>query len=114
MILVIGGQASGKRTYVESLGYAPERIADGALDDKPVVVNLHEALRDDPRTPQELAAALAEKEVVSCCEVGSGIVPLDPAERAWRERVGRTCNLLAAQATSVVRMVCGIPVTLKE
>ena len=113
MILVIGGQASGKRAYVEGLGFAPECIADGVLDDRPAVVNLQDALRDDRRSPEDIVAALAGKEAVSCCEVGSGIVPLDPDERAWREKVGRTCTLLAARATQVVRMVCGIPVVLK-
>ena len=113
MILVIGGQASGKRTYVANMGFGPDSVADGVLDGRPVVVNLQEALRDEERTPEQLAAELAGKQVVSCCEVGSGIVPLDPAERAWREKVGRTCNLLAERAESVVRMVCGIPVVLK-
>ena len=113
MILVIGGLASGKRTYVQGLGYSTDEMADGVIDDRPVLLNLQDALLEDDREPDEVAAALAGKSVVSCCEVGNGIVPLDPAERAWRERVGRTCNLLAERADSVVRMVCGIPVTLK-
>ena len=113
MVLVVGGQASGKRTYVESLGFAPDAIAEGVFDGSPALVDLHAALRDDARTPEEIAAALADKQAVSCCEVGNGIVPLDPVERAWRDKVGRTCALLADRADSVVRMVCGIPVVLK-
>ena len=113
MILVIGGLASGKRTYLERLGFSPDDMADGVIDERPVLINLHDALVDDGREPAQIVEALASKQAITCCEVGSGIVPLDPAERAWRERIGRTCNILAEQADSVVRMVCGIPVTLK-
>ena len=37
MMLIIGGAASGKRTFLASLGYLPEDIADGVLDDKKVL-----------------------------------------------------------------------------
>ena len=113
MILVVGGYASGKRSYAQGLGFASDQMADGVLDDLPVLLNLQDALVEDPRTPEQIADALASKKVVTCCEVGSGIVPVDARERAWREKVGRTCTILADRADSVVRMVCGIPVTLK-
>ena len=123
MIVVVGSRASGKRTYVESLGYASDDVSDGVMDDRPVLLNLQDALRDamdegepaadiDARAAQ-FAEALSGKEVISCCEVGNGIVPTDPVERAWRELVGRTVNILARRADCVVRMVCGIPVVLK-
>ena len=114
MILVVGGQASGKRSYVRTLGYSDGDMADGVFDASPVMLNLHDALRGDSRTPDELASVLGDKMVITCCEIGNGIVPLDKDERAWRERVGRTCNLLDERADSVVRMVCGIPVVLKQ
>ena len=113
MILVVGGRASGKRSYVLSLGYSAHDMADGFINDKPVVLNLQEALREDRRSPEEIAAALADKQVICCCEVGSGVVPMNPDDNAWRERVGRSCNLLAERAEVVVRMVCGIPLVLK-
>ena len=113
MIVVVGGRASGKRTYVESLGYGQADMADGVLDEKPVLLNLHELMAHDDREPELIVSDLVGKQVVTCCEIGSGIVPLDPVERAWRERVGRTVNLLSEHADTVVRLVCGIPVTLK-
>ena len=61
----------------------------------------------------ELIERLAAKAIVTCSEVGAGIVPLDAQERAWREAVGRMSCELASQAETVVRMVCGIPVVLK-
>ena len=111
MILVIGGIASGKHTYVRSRGYDEVDFSGDPSSSAPVVEGLDELLRGGPLDDRSRMQVLA-KEVVICCEVGSGVVPIDAGERAWRERVGRTCGELAASATEVVRMVCGIPVTL--
>ncbi|MDO4796748.1 MAG: bifunctional adenosylcobinamide kinase/adenosylcobinamide-phosphate guanylyltransferase [Coriobacteriales bacterium] len=113
MVLVIGGIASGKRTYVRSLGYEDDHMSARAASPAPVLLALEESLRPGELDEQTLAQVLA-KEVVVCAEVGMGVVPIDAEQRAWRERVGRTCALLAAQATRVVRLVCGIPVTIKD
>ena len=72
----------------------------------------HTSSKALPATP-ELIERLAAKAIVTCSEVGAGIVPLDAQERAWREAVGRMSCELASQAEAVVRMVCGIPVVLK-
>lgn len=112
MILVIGGIASGKRTYVHALGYDDAQIARAPSPDLPVLYGLEEVLREGPLDEEALGMVRAA-EVVTCCEVGLGVVPMDADERRWRELVGRTCALLARDATEVVRMVCGIPVPLK-
>ncbi|NLA95631.1 MAG: adenosylcobinamide kinase [Clostridiaceae bacterium] len=113
MILIIGGLASGKRDYVRQLGYEDNLIADGILDDRPVLYNLQDLLFSDPESGPELYQALLEKEVVVCQEVGSGVIPVTAHDRAAREAVGRLCNHLAREADLVVRMVCGLPVILK-
>lgn len=107
----MGGIASGKGTYVRSLGYDENDFCSDASSLAPVLVGLEELLREGPLDDMSLRQVLA-KEVVICCEVGLGVVPIDPDDRAWRERVGRTCSQLAISATKVVRMVCGIPLTL--
>lgn len=113
MVLVIGGLASGKRSYVRSLGYDDEQMGTRAYDGKPVLVALEELLRDGPLDDAALQD-VSSRAVVCCCEVGMGVVPMDPEERAWRELVGRTCAALAAKAKRVVRMVCGIPTIVKD
>ena len=113
MILVVGGIASGKRSYVESLGFSPGDFDEGVLGTAPVLYGLEDLLRAGDVDEEQLEV-LCAKEVVVCAEVGSGVVPVDNQERAWRERVGRTTEVLAARATRVVRMVCGIPQVLIE
>jgi adenosyl cobinamide kinase/adenosyl cobinamide phosphate guanylyltransferase len=113
MILVVGGAASGKRAYIRSLGYAEADMADAALDARPVLCNLQALVFAAPETSGELLAALLEKEVVACDEVGSGVIPVSREEREAREATGRLCILLAQRAERVVRLVAGLPVVLK-
>ena len=113
MILVVGGIASGKRTYVRSLGYVQGDFDRNPQSNTPVLCELEELLRSGPLSDSAFEA-IASKEVVICNEVGLGVVPFDTRDRAWRERVGRTCALLAERAEQVVRLVCGIPVHLKD
>ncbi len=113
MILVIGAMASGKRAYVRSLGYADADIADGVLDNRPVLDNLQKLVFADPAGSAALYDVLLQKEVVVCNEVGSGIIPMEAGARMAREATGRLCNRLAASAETVVRLVCGLPSVIK-
>ena len=56
---------------------------------------------------------LLQKEAVACCEVGSGVIPIQYGQRRAREATGRLCVLLAARAEKVVRLVSGIPTVIK-
>lgn len=62
-----------------------------------------------------LADALAsEYQVVIATELGAGVVPVDPEERAKREAAGRLACLLAERAHRVIRVCCGLPQVLKD
>jgi len=113
MILIVGGEGSGKRGFARRLGYADEDMADGILDRKPVIFHTEKLTMSDPESAVALSRALMQKEIVICNEVGSGIIPVRPQERRGREATGRLCILLAQEAEAVVRMVCGIPCVIK-
>ena len=83
------------------------------VQDAPVIFDAQEAARGlDKGQLAELADALAQREVIICTEVGAGVVPIDPEERAFRESAGSLTVALADRATCVVRVVCGIPQVL--
>ena len=60
-----------------------------------------------------LADELVQYDVVTATEVGGGVVPIDPAQRAAREAAGRLACLLAERADCVVQMFCGLTTVLK-
>lgn len=99
MLFITGPLYSGKRTFAKQFG--GRQIAD--------VQTLAAAAPDLPA----LADTLAGYDVVIATEVGGGVVPIDPAERAAREAAGRLACLLAQRADCVVQMFCGLPTVLK-
>ena len=114
MILVVGGIASGKRTYARSLGFADSDMSEELSSSCPVLLDAQELVRSEDVDAASLVDTLAAtKQVVLCQEVGSGIVPISRGERDWRDRVGALSKNLAERADAVVRMVSGIPQVLK-
>lgn len=113
MLLIIGGEGSGKRTFAKSLGYSENDMADGVIDERPVVFHLEQMIFADPDIADNILPSLEEKEVVICNEVGSGIIPVERSERIGREATGRLCVLLAQKADCVVRMISGLPTVIK-
>ncbi len=107
MIFITGPLYSGKRAYAcRLLGCAPEALSGRAVWD----VQERAAAAPDI---DALADELSAHEVVIATEVGGGVVPTDPAERAAREAAGRLACLLAARAACVIRVFCGLPMILK-
>ena len=107
MVLIIGGYAAGKRAYArEVLGYREEEFTCDPAVPAPVLYNLQDCTG---LTVEDLSS----REVVICNEVGCGLVPVDPVERARREEIGRLCIALAQRARRVIRVVCGIGTVIK-
>ena len=113
MILIVGGAYAGKREVASAFGYEPSAMADGELNGAPVLLNLHALIAKCGGDTEGLLPVLLEKEIITCNEIGAGVVPVDPAERALREAIGRLCVELAREAAVVVRVVAGIPVAIK-
>ena len=51
--------------------------------------------------------------IVITNELGSGIVPMEPSARSFRDIAGETNQILAEEFDEVVNMVSGIPMTIK-
>ena len=89
------------------------RVCAGGNGERPVVFHVEKMVFADVKGAPELLEPLCEKRAVLCCEVGSGVIPIDYETRLGREAVGRLCVRLAQRAECVVRMVCGIPTVIK-
>ena len=111
MILIVGGESSGKREYAKSLGYKDEEMSCDIYSDAKVIYGIEKAVMTE--AAEKLLDLMVKKEVVICCEVGSGIIPLDERDRKHREAVGRLSIMLAKEAESVIRTVCGIATVIK-
>lgn len=106
MIFITGPLYAGKRAYIcSALGLSAEELARRAVWD------VQERVLDE--TPEMLAEALSEKEIVIATELGGGVVPVDTRQRAQREAAGRLACLLSERADTVVRVCCGLPQLLK-
>lgn len=82
--------------------------------------DFHETIRravlEEKQDAREFAKEFCEKHphaIVIANEVGAGVVPMAREDRAFREAVGRALCVIAQQAASVTRCVCGIGVRIK-
>ena len=114
MKLIIGGAYQGKLTWaVERFGLTPDALCDLACGFQPgkrCYYHLEALTRAEEAVPVDL---FPEDAVVISREVGSGVVPMDAAERAWRERHGALLQHLAQRSETVIRIFCGLPQQLK-
>ncbi len=134
MKLIIGGACQGKLAYAKETYHITDGWADGRscsreeLKDCRGVHHFHEYIRrmaagepaenlpDLERRASKFACALLRENpelVIVSNELGYGIVPVEKADRLWRELTGRVCTSLAAHADEVVRVVCGIGIRIK-
>jgi adenosylcobinamide kinase/adenosylcobinamide-phosphate guanylyltransferase len=82
--------------------------------------NLMTAERNDPEAVLQRAALLSEalksvdtSVILVSNEVGSGIVPMHPAGRMFRDLLGEINQRVAAVADNVLVMVAGLPLVVK-
>lgn len=112
MILITGSEATGKRSFAEQLGYGKAQMSEDPGSCAPVVFHVERSVRTKEEA-EHVLPLLLKKEVVIINEVGSGVIPAVKEDRIAREAAGRLGVLLAKEADTVIRMVCGIPVCLK-
>lgn len=125
MKIVIGGSYQGKRAYAER-SYGVKKWADGEhceFDEIFCCKGLY-GFQDyvrravsEGKSLDGLAAELMEKNpelVLVSDELGYGVVPAEPFDRAFREMHGRLMCELAAEAEEVVRVICGIGTVIRH
>lgn len=135
MVLIVGGRAQGKSAFARE-NYGEEAVLTGGLQDiikgwlACLPENYIEDMINKGIAEKDEAAAdilsrafivnvlddmvrIRDDAVIICDEVGCGIVPLDRAERLYRDVTGRVCCDLAARADSVIRVHCGIGMRIK-
>ena len=125
MIFITGGRNQGKTAFAEQLlrkkhGLTGglQKVADGRSCR--ILVHAEQLLlrrSEYLRAPEELLKILSEEggpEILCADEIGLGIVPADAGERAWRDAAGSFSQAAARRASSVYRIICGIPVCLKK
>ncbi|MBR1561336.1 MAG: bifunctional adenosylcobinamide kinase/adenosylcobinamide-phosphate guanylyltransferase [Clostridia bacterium] len=121
MILITGGSYQGKLEYARSrFGLAEDDICLNGVDlDKKCLAYIDrwalQYLRDggEPAILFRANADALKDKIVITTDISSGVVPMDPELRAWREACGRMNSYLASQADEVWRLFCGIPQRLK-
>ena len=125
MKMIIGGAFQGKTLLAKKI-YPDIDWINGADADWEKIASaqgilcFHEFIRKEMQIGNDVSK-LAERliqvnpqVVLVSDEVGYGIVPIDPFDRAYREAVGRVCKKLAAYSTQVMRVVCGIGTVIKD
>lgn len=125
MELIIGGAFQGKSAYAkekhpeicwkEGKELGAEEIFTAAG-----VLNFHEFVRKEMQAGKDMEGfgeELAKRNpdlILTSCEIGYGVVPVDAFDRAYREKVGRICTILASHSQRVTRVICGIGTVIKD
>ena len=107
------------KLYIGGAYQGQNELAAFENPDAEIITDFHETVRrllkDGVNAADYAREICAEKpDAVICAnEIGSGIVPVDPEERRWREAAGRALCVIAQNAGEVVRVVCGIGCRIK-
>lgn len=126
MRLVIGGYAQGKLNYVLLKYHLQEDFVFTEIESKEIpkqkkiVINhfhcwVRKRIIHGGCPEEEIVSFLNDHKdcIIISDEVGNGIVPIDPLEREYRERMGRILIELAKNAEEVERVICGIGQKIK-
>ena len=117
--LVIAGAGQGALDYVQqTYGVGREQLYF-CRDDAPpdfsahYVCGLEHYVRYCLTAGQTPRLGFDPAAVLVCSDLFCGVVPADPALRAWREATGHYLARLSSQAARVTRVFAGLPQRLK-
>ena len=120
MVLIIGGAYQGKLDFAhKQYGITKEEIyicTAGEIDfSKQCIYKIEEFTHHHPDPIGYFKANRErwENSILICQDIFSGVVPMGAENRAWRQKTGRLCQYLAAEAEQVIRIFCGLEQRLK-
>ena len=126
MDLIIGGAFQGKLDYARSkYGYQDGDIYICREDTpeidfmKPCIAYLEEFTLACVRCGIDPVQYLKDhwedgrQSTFLCMDISSGVVPIEKEMRLWRNENGKVCQYLSKEASSVVRIFCGLEQKLK-
>lgn len=131
MELYLGGAFQGKLDYVKSLCNGRKTEIYGkddfekllSLENQDAIWNdfhltiqnlLQKSGNQEKITSQVLSIIEKNPEIrIISCEIGSGIVPIEKADRIWRDFCGHLLVKIAKKAGKVERIICGLPQRIK-
>ena len=108
------------KLYIGGVYQGQEELARSENPGGQFYPDFHETIRravlsegQEPRAFARQFCAEQPDAIVIANEVGAGVVPMAQEDRAFREAVGRALCVIAQEAESVTRCVCGIGVRIK-
>lgn len=116
IVLVIGGRAQGKKDFIRETFGIPDEEFDCAFGKNTVILHLEKLIREQGKAAilQKLEDRFSAGDcIVSCDEVGMGIVPLEKKDREYRDDVGKVLCEIAKRADEVFRVFAGIGQRIK-
>ena len=124
MHLILGGRYMGKRDYAVKLYGTFPAVYDLSRDDPDdispgLITNLQagaKSLLPAGADPVRFFAGkidVLRESVITCDEIGGGVVPADEFGRKWRDETGKLCQYLAGEADIVDRVFAGLALRLK-
>ena len=108
------------KLYIGGVYQGQEELARAENPGGAFYPDFHETIRNavltegqEPRTFARQFSLEHPDAIVIANEVGAGVVPMAKEDRIFREAVGRALCIIAQEAESVTRCVCGIGVRIK-
>lgn len=104
------------KLYIGGAYQGQAELARMENPDAEIISDFHLLLKDfsgDSRMFAEDFFNVHPQAVVTADEIGSGVVPIAPQDRAWRECAGRAMCVLAQKSEQVTRVICGVGVRIK-
>ena len=107
------------KLYVGGAWQGQEELARLENPDGEIWSDFHETIREavqkgeEPRSFGRRMVREHPDAVIVANEVGAGVVPIRAEDRAFREAVGRALCIIAQEAETVIRVVCGIGTRIK-